>query len=244
MSNKQLDRSGAIIIKICIFSIVLSITALVLSFIFHKWIYQDKYTVNQEHIFPTIIMDAGHGGEDGGAISNTGIKEKDLNLSIALKVGEILQLQGYNIIHTRTEDKMLYTTKNNGSLKMQDLRNRLKVAEENENSIFVSIHMNKFSEEKYSGLQTFYSPNNTESKQLAEKIQSNTKKYLQTDNYREIKQATSGIFLLDKNHSTAILIECGFLSNTNECDRLCNEQYQDQLSCVISQSIIEFLQNS
>ena len=122
MSNNEMDRSGAIIIKICIFSIVLSLTALILSFIFHKWIYQDDYTVNQARNFPTVILDAGHGGEDGGAISSTGIKEKDLNLSIALKVGKMLEAQGYSVIQTRTEDKMLYTTKNKGSLKMQDLR--------------------------------------------------------------------------------------------------------------------------
>ncbi len=235
-----MDKTSKIIIKICIFSMILSITALLLCMMFN-YVDKNKKTSTLPTEKPVIIIDAGHGGEDGGASSEDGLKEKDLNLDVALTLGKMLEANGVTVIQTRTEDKMLYTEYKKGSLKMQDLKNRLQISKQNDNSIFISIHMNKFSEEKYSGLQVFYSQNSEESAVLANKIQSNVKEYLQNDNDRETKRASSNIYLLDNIETPAVLIECGFLSNPNECTKLSNEDYRKELAGVIYSSVVEFL---
>ncbi len=235
-----MDKTSKIIIKICIFSMILSITALLLCMMFNYADKNQKTSVTSANK-PIVIIDAGHGGEDGGASSEGGLKEKDLNLDVALTLGNMLEANGINVIQTRTEDKMLYTEYKKGSLKMQDLKNRLEVSKQNENSIFISIHMNKFSEDRYSGLQVFYSQNSDDSAILANKIQTNVKEYLQNDNDRETKKASSNIYLLDNIKTPAILIECGFLSNPDECTKLSSEDYRKELAGVIYSSVVEFL---
>ncbi len=235
-----MDKTSKIIIKICIFSMILSITALLLCMMFN-YVDKNKKTSTTPTQKPVIIIDAGHGGEDGGASSEDGLKEKDLNLDVALTLGNMLEANGITVVQTRTEDKMLYTEYKKGSLKMQDLKNRLQISKQNDNSIFISIHMNKFSEEKYSGLQVFYSQNSENSAVLANKIQSNIKEYLQNDNNRETKRANSNIYLLDNIETPAVLIECGFLSNPDECTKLSNEDYRKELAGVIYSSVVEFL---
>ena len=139
---------------------------------------------------------------------------------------------------------MIYTENKKGSLKMQDLRNRLEIAKSHENVIFVSIHMNKFTQEKYSGLQVFFSRNDNKSIELANTIQNNVRNTIQPNNDRQTKAAGSNIYLLDKINSTAVLVECGFLSNSDECNNLKNETYRKELSSVIYSSIVEFLLNT
>ncbi len=240
MQRNEMDKSGLIIIKICIFSIILSLTALLLCGVFN---YFNTSSLNKSagtspH---TVIIDAGHGGEDGGASSADGTKEKDLNLSVALNLGKLLESNGFSVVYTRKDDSMLYAT-SEGSKKMQDLKNRLNVAEENEDAVFISIHMNKFSQEKYSGLQVFYSNNNKESEHLANIIQSNTKEFQQNENNREIKSAGSNIYLLNNINNPAVLVECGFLSNSNECEKLKDETYRKEIALVIYSSLIEFFE--
>jgi len=235
-----MDKTSKIIIKICIFSMVLSITALLLCMMFNHADKNKNTSVSTKEL-PVVIIDAGHGGEDGGASSKDGLKEKDLNLDVALTLGNMLEADGITVIQTRTEDKMLYTEYKKGSLKMQDLKNRLDISKQHENSIFISIHMNKFSQEKYSGLQVFYSQNSNESAVLARKIQSKVKEHLQNDNDRETKKANSNIYLLDNIETPAILIECGFLSNPDECTKLSSEDYRKELAGVIYSSVVEFL---
>ena len=133
MQKNEMDKSGLIIIKICVFSIVLSLTALLLCGVFNYFTKKQLHKTTNS-IPRTIIIDAGHGGEDGGATSLDGTKEKDLNLSVALNLGNILESNGYSVVYTRTDDTMLYTN-SNGSKKMQDLSNRLNVAKKNENAI-------------------------------------------------------------------------------------------------------------
>ena len=189
----------------------------------------------------TVILDAGHGGEDGGASSDSGIVEKNLNLSIAMKIGEYLEEKGVTVVYTRTEDILLYdrTQDFKGKKKILDLAARLKKAREYENGIFVSIHMNAFPQKQYSGLQVYYSPHHPLSQTLALSIQNNTKKYLDANNQRKIKKADSSIYLLDRLNTPAVLIECGFLSNDVEARKLANDEYQNQLSVIIAESIIE-----
>lgn len=190
------------------------------------------------------IIDAGHGGEDAGAIADDGTLEKDLNLEIASLISGILELNGNDVKMTRETDTLLYDYYDDledytGQKKVYDLKNRLKIAEEYESPIYVGIHMNKFSQAKYSGLQVYYSKNNDQSVDIATKIKDNTKLYLQKDNKRAIKKADSSIYILNKASMPAVLIECGFLSNENELNNLKNEDYRAKLALTIFSSIID-----
>ena len=189
-----------------------------------------------------IIIDAGHGGEDPGAIGINGTYEKDINLAISMTLGEELKSRGYTVVYTRTEDKMLYLPEENikGMRKISDLKNRCKITAEYENCIVISIHMNSYGASQYSGLQVYYSDENEESRVLASKIQNSVKKELQPNNNRNIKSGKS-LYLLENSSGTAVLIECGFLSNEKECARLSEKEYQKQLSFSIICGIIEYI---
>ena len=189
-----------------------------------------------------IIIDAGHGGEDSGAIGVNGAYEKDINLAIAMIMGEELSNRGYTVVYTRTEDKMLYLPEENikGMRKISDLKNRCKVTEQYEDSILVSIHMNSYGASKYSGLQVYYADADSDSEILAAKIQNTVRQELQPDNKRQIKNGSS-LYLLENAKGTAVLIECGFLSNEIECEKLSQKEYQKQLSFSIICGIIEYI---
>ena len=191
----------------------------------------------------TVVIDAGHGGEDGGTVGVNGAYEKNLNLSIAKKLGKTLEAKGVNAVLTRDEDILLYDKNSDhvGHKKEQDLLNRRRIAEGYENAIFVSIHMNSFPDPKYSGLQVYYSSNDQASASLAGRIQSITRQKLMPENQRQIKKDDGSIYLLDRLNCPAVLVECGFLSNPAECDRLCDEGYQRDLSTCIADAIIEHI---
>ncbi len=184
-----------------------------------------------------MVLDPGHGGKDGGAVSVTGSHEKQLNLDISLSMREVLHLLGYEVILTRESDVEL-THPSGGTRKMQDLKGRLEIAKANSDAVFVSVHMNKFAISKYSGLQVYYSPNSNNSFALAKSVQNTVASNLQPENDRKIKKADSSIFLLHKIESPAVLVECGFLSNRNEAVLLDTAEYQEKLSSVISVAII------
>ncbi len=183
-----------------------------------------------------IVIDAGHGGMDGGTSSSDGVLEKELNLDIAKTLSSLLELCGYDTVLTRDGDYML-TGDASTKKKMQDLRGRLDIAQSYEDSVFVSIHMNSFPQQSCRGLQIYYSPNNIESKGLAEHLMTDVRQYLQPDNERQIKSADSSIFLLKRIQSPAILIECGFLSNNEEASLLNTEEYRDKLCAVFCASL-------
>lgn len=191
----------------------------------------------------TVVIDAGHGGEDGGAVGVCGALEKDLNLEISSLLADMLRANGIKVVMTRNEDTLLYdpNSDHKGRKKMLDLAARLKIARETEGSIFVSIHMNSFTQSEYSGLQVYYSKNDPCSKSIADVIQANVKKYLQFSNSRKSKSATSAIFLLDRLDTPAVLIECGFLSNYNECLLLSNAEYREKLAFVIFCSLMDHI---
>lgn len=202
--------------------------------------------VNKSHV--TVIVDAGHGGEDGGAAADDGTLEKDLNLQISKLLCALYELNGTPVKATRDEDKLLYDYYGDlddysGQKKVYDLKNRLKITTEYENPLFISIHMNKFTQEKYSGLQVYYSKNTAESSLFAKSIQDYTKMYLQPNNNRVIKPSNSSIFILDNIKTTAVLVECGFLSNHEEVEKLKSSEYQAKLALVIFASSISFCSN-
>ena len=189
-----------------------------------------------------IIIDAGHGGEDAGTTGVTGVYEKDLNLEFALIIGQMLIDEGYTVVYTRTTDKMLYNDGENikGMRKLYDLKNRCKIAEGYEDAIFVSIHMNSFGSAKYSGLQVYYSNDNKESISLATSIQNTVREKVQNSNNRQIKNGRD-LYILDNCKATTVLVECGFLSNETECQKLSEKEYQKELSFSIVCGIINYI---
>ena len=193
---------------------------------------------------PTVVIDAGHGGEDPGALGVNGSLEKDLNLAIAMELGAALSERGFNVVYTRTEDKMLYSEDENikGFRKLSDLKNRVQIANAIENVILVSIHMNSYGESKYSGLQVYYKGDDKASRDLATSIQTHVRDDLQPSNDRPIKKGEN-IYLLENSKGRAVLIECGFLTNAEECEKLSQKEYQKELSFSIVCGIIEYIEN-
>ncbi|MGM9642733.1 MAG: N-acetylmuramoyl-L-alanine amidase [Eubacteriales bacterium] len=192
----------------------------------------------------TIVVDPGHGGEDCGAIGINGVLEKDINLLISENLCELLKFAGYEVIPTRTEDILLYdrNVDYEGRKKVLDLAARRKIAEDADPDIFVGIHMNSFPQARYSGLTVYYSKNNTLSFRAADALRKDVVAQLQPTNERELKAAGSNIFLLDRLSCPAVLIECGFLSNENECELLCTDTYKQKLSYVFYSSLATFLE--
>ncbi len=193
-----------------------------------------------------VILDAGHGGEDGGAVGKGALGEvfeKDLNLDIARTLRDLLESDGVTVIMTRDEDVLLYdrNVDFHGRKKVLDLAARLCVGSSVENALFVSIHMNAFPQTQYHGLQVYYSKNHMLSSEVAADIQSTVHRALQPDNTRKVKAAGSEIFLLDRLHCPAVLIECGFLSNPDECAALDTAQYRQKLAFVLFCSLRRFI---
>ena len=191
--------------------------------------------------YHTIIIDAGHGGEDGGAQSSTGINEKDINLKIALYLKEFMSLCDYDVHLTREDDVLLYEPGQESRKKYHDLRNRVAFANQFDDAIFVSIHQNKFTIPKYKGFQVYYSKNHADSKGLADLMQKNVVQNLQPDNNRVTKAAGKEILVLDTLEMPAVLAECGFLSNDEEAHLLDTTEYQKKLAFLLFRSIVEFM---
>ncbi len=189
-----------------------------------------------------IIIDAGHGGEDGGAVASDGSAEKDYNLDIALKLETILKLYGFNIIMTRTTDTMTCdeNLQTQRQRKVSDIKNRLSLTKKFKNSILVSIHQNKFSDPKQKGAQVFYSPNNFKSKELSESIQNSIVVNLQTDNKRQTKKCGTEIYLLYHSTVPSVLVECGFISNHNELKLLKSDDYRNKIATLIADGILKY----
>ncbi len=181
----------------------------------------------------TIVLDAGHGGIDGGAESVTGTSEKTLNLSLSRTAAALFRLCGYTVAETRTTDTLLDLPVTSGSRKTRDLAARLQIAREHPSAILISIHMNKFPLAKYSGLQVYYGESHPNSRVLAEAIQTATRTHLQPNNRREIKPATSAIYLLYRAEMPAVLVECGFLSNPDEAAALERTSYRQTLALLL-----------
>ena len=200
-----------------------------------------------------VILDAGHGGEDGGASSKSGIQEKELNLSVALLLADHLRLNGIKVILTRDSDRLLYDPNTNyeGRKKMLDLKTRVEIAERvasdhpNSEILFISIHMNAYPSENVKGLQVWYSKNSeSKSKHLAESIQDTAKALLQPENNRKIKVAGSNIYLLDRIEIPAVLVECGFLSNVSEAKLLSDKTYQKKLAFSLFSAVTDYFAQS
>ncbi len=235
----RLKKPLAFVLKFAAFSLAVSLTAIYVGGTVTK-------TVSSFYIeeAPTkIVIDAGHGGRDGGAVADDGTLEKDLNLSLALSVADVLKIMGADVIMTRDKDVM-YASDDSPHKKLDDLNARIKTVKDAGDCVFVSIHMNKFPVAKYSGLQVYYSPQNDESKAVAEAIRSAVITYIQPDNERQVKQSDSSIYLLSNLTCPAVLVECGFLSNPSELEKLKDETYRDALAAVIAAAVMEYVSSN
>lgn len=186
-----------------------------------------------------IIIDAGHGGFDGGAVAHDGTVEKDLNLKIALKLDAVLRASGYKTILVRSDDSSTNDPTDGEKAKVSDIKNRAKLMSKYKNSIFVSIHMNKYSTTQPHGAQVFYAKTDG-SKELALLLQASVASHVQTDNKRVIKPTTKDIYLLSHATVPAVIVECGFLSNQNDLESLKENDYQLKIATALAYGIINF----
>jgi len=189
----------------------------------------------------TLILDAGHGGEDGGAVSISGIPESQINLSIVEKLDNILCFFGDIPILLRSEDVSLHNSdaKTLREKKVSDLKNRVSMVNEIPNGVLISIHQNTYTDERYHGAQTFYA--NTEGAQnLAHHVQTTLKQSLQPNNERESKKISDSVYLMNHVLCPAVLVECGFLTNAAEESLLLDPLYQKKLAMVLSSAWLTF----
>lgn len=187
-----------------------------------------------------VIIDAGHGGIDGGAVSCTGVFESHINLQIALKLDDLMHLLGIHTVMIRDTDRSVYTSGTTiAAKKVSDIKERLRIVNATPNALFLSIHQNNFQNPKYSGAQVFYN-RQSGSQVLAESMQTAFRENLCPDNKRQIKKA-SGVYLMDHINCTGVLIECGFLSNHREESLLRSEEYQQKICCIIATTVSQYL---
>lgn len=188
----------------------------------------------------TVIIDPGHGGEDGGATSCTGVLESKFNLDIALRLDDMMHLLGMETVMIRDTDRSVYTQGETiAQKKVFDLRERVRIINNTENAVVISIHQNTFPDGQYWGAQVFY-PRTVGSKDLAAQLQNQLQVSLTPDNKRKIKQ-TNGVYLMEHIQCTGVLLECGFLSNPEEEARLRDGEYQKSLCAVIASVYSQYL---
>ena len=179
-----------------------------------------------------VILDAGHGGVDGGAVSCTGAYESHINLQITLRVEDMMHLMGIQTKMIRKEDISVYTSGETiAAKKSSDLKERARVVNETENGVLLSIHQNHYADSRFSGGQMFYCSDDF-SRELANALQTGFREYLDPFNRRNAKEV-SRLYLMRNIEKPGVLIECGFLSNPQEESKLRDEAYQKQIACVI-----------
>lgn len=183
-----------------------------------------------------IVLDAGHGGIDGGALSCTGVPESQINLQIAQRLNDLLHFFGYDTWMLRSTDTSLHTQGNTiAAQKVSDLKQRVAMVNEQEPALLISIHQNTFSDKRYSGAQVFYA-SDEESQALAQRLQEAFIRTVNKDSSRKPKKA-QGIYLMEHIQCSGVLVECGFLTNVQEEALLRSEDYQKKISAIIAATV-------
>lgn len=190
-----------------------------------------------------VVVDAGHGSPDGGAVGAAGTEEQKINLAVAEKLCEVLEGKGIKAVMTRTDENGLFQKGTVREMKVKDMRKRLEIIKKSDADLFVSIHMNFFTSEEVSGLRIFYNSSYPEIKPLAEDIQ-NKMSELTKAKTSEIKPADNSLFLMKNSPIPSVLAECGFLSNKEEEKRLNNSEYQAKIAWAIAHAIEKYFKNN
>lgn len=188
-----------------------------------------------------VVLDAGHGLPDGGAEAIDGTYESDINLSIVQKLQKLLEFSSCTVILTRSDENGIYDLDAHSirQKKVSDMKKRTEIGNSSDAEIFVSIHLNKISNSQYSGWQTFYKSEDDSSKNLATCIQDNLNYSIQKENNR-IPSKISDIYLARHLEIPFTIVECGFLSNSAECQLLKNNNYQEHLAWGIYGGIMDY----
>ena len=188
-----------------------------------------------------IVVDAGHGEPDGGAVSSNGISEAEINLKIALKLQNLLEQSGATVILTRSDENGIYDLDKETlkQKKVSDIKNRVKIGNSSSADIFVSIHLNKIPQQQYSGWQTFFKKDCENGKKLATAIQENLKQAVQKENDR-VPMKIDNVYIVKNVEIPLTIVECGFLSNTEEEKQLQYDNYQNRLAWGIYNGIIDY----
>lgn len=195
--------------------------------------------VNSENASVTIVIDPGHGGRDPGKVGVNDVLEKDINLSISLKLRDILEEKNIKVILTREEDIGLYE-ETDSNKKRADLNKRIDIINTSDAAFAISIHQNSFTQENVKGAQVFYHSQSKEGERLALIMQEQIKKTLQDGNHRKAK-ANESYFMLKKTTCPLVIIECGYLSNRTEAELLNSNEYQEKLAMAVGNGVLEYL---
>lgn len=238
-SYSLFKRYVSFFLKFSVCSLILVGTALGLGNVFFPYDQSVFSDVCEEERVLTVVIDAGHGGRDGGAVAEDGTLEKHLNLEVAMKLKALLESSDIRVVMTRETDIEL-ASPDSSHKKADDLKARVQLAQECENAIFVSIHMNRFPVEKYSGLQVYYSENHENSIVLAQIVQNVAEEALRNTHGRKVKSAGDSIYIMAHLEIPAVLVECGFLSNFEETALLKTENYQKKLAMCLYASLIQY----
>lgn len=195
--------------------------------------------VEEQEKKPCVVIDAGHGGSDPGKVGINGALEKDINLSVALLVKQFLEANDVKVVLTRETEEGLYDD-NASNKKVQDMKQRVSIIEQTDPTLTVSIHQNSYPEEYVHGAQVFYYNTSLEGKKLAELIQERLVEDIDPQNHRQVK-ANDSYYLLKKTATPIVIVECGFLSNSQEAAKLCDSLYQEKLAWAIHLGILQYL---
>lgn len=229
-------------LRICVLSIVLSLIIIAVT------VSAAEKSVNAGALAAgndiTVVLDAGHGGIDGGTSAKDGTLEKSVNLDITRCVESYLKCFGISTVLTRNSDESIHDkdAETIRQKKVSDIKNRLNIVEATPNSVLVSIHQNYFTDSSVKGSQVFYSKNNKNSKDLAELIREKITVNLQPDNNKEIKECGSSVYLMYHTTVPAVMIECGFMSNADEAAKLKDFDYQQKIAFLIACGVAEYIQ--
>ena len=230
-----MKKQSALVLALCLFALVLAMC-----------LYSAPRLAQEATAYaqaaPVVVIDAGHGGEDGGASSPDGVLESGLNLQFALRMRDLLQFAGVETMMLRETDTALYTDGCSGiaEKKVSDLKNRVLRTNQVPNAVLLSVHQNFFTEAKYRGAQVFYAKTDG-SRELAEAMQAALRAGVDPDNHRQAKPS-QGVYLMEHVNGTAVLVECGFLSNAAETALLQDEGYQQRLSAAVCGALTEWLE--
>ena len=201
--------------------------------------WEDAWTGAKRADTRLIMIDAGHGGNDPGKVGVDGVLEKDLNLQLAKKLKTLLEQQDMEVMLVREEDRGLYD-ENASNKKVQDMKRRCELINEEQPVCVVSIHQNSYHEESIHGAQVFYYSTSRESEKLAKVLQSELVRVAEPENTRQAK-ANDTYYLLKKTEAPVVIVECGFLSNWADCAKLQDENYQDKLVWAIHMGILKYM---
>lgn len=189
-----------------------------------------------------IVVDAGHGGADPGKVGINKAEEQDVNLQIAKKLKKLLETDGIEVVMTRTDKNGLYD-ENANNKKVDDMRKRCNIIENAKPVFTISIHQNSYPEEYVKGAQVFYYGESAEGKKLADVLQGTLIEQLDPENHRQAK-ANASYYLLKKTSSPTVIVECGFLSNSQEASLLVTKEYQKKVAEAVHKGIVQYLNES